>query len=40
MVYNEQGRYADAEVLFERSLTFPRKSGHRVMRISPLPDRG
>jgi hypothetical protein len=21
-------------------LTFPRKSGHRVMRISPLPDRG
>jgi integrase len=22
------------------AVTFPRKSGHRVMRISPLPDRG
>ena len=25
---------------YERGLTFPRKSGHRIMRILPLPVRG
>ena len=35
----EYGRIANTPTALDR-LTFPRKSGHRVMRISPLPDRG
>jgi len=37
-----EGRHFDREVIIvcAGTLTFPRKSGHRVTRISPLPAVG
>jgi transposase len=42
VVYVFRAKRADRVklIFWDGTVTFPRKSGHRVMRISPLPARG